>query len=328
MGSATGFDVSVIVPTYNRANLIKETLNTILAQTHPPAEIIVVDDGSTDDTEAVVLGYGSPIRYHKPENGGPSRARNIGVSLARFPWIALCDSDDLWLPTKLERQIRLHTTFPDVEYSFTDFVFVEAGRWLTAAKFASAPSEFWPRPSREAEETIWIYDTQLYDRVLRFQPIFVSTLLISRDRYQRLGGYDETFSRALAEDFEFTLRNAARPPIGALAEPLVGIRRHPGNNSGNLLGVLLGEVRILEHALANHQPPTGTAEIIRDEIEIRRLQAFDLAFATGRLDTARELAPLLGPSEHDLRLRTKLAVARLPTPLAKIVQRLLSAARG
>src|SRR5579872_1896806 len=112
--------VSVVIPTYNRATLIGDTIDSILRQTVPPAEVIVVDDGSTDDTAAVVARYGGAVRYHRIENSGPGVARNIGVSLARSPWIAFCDSDDIWLPIKQERQLRLQALCPEVESSFTD----------------------------------------------------------------------------------------------------------------------------------------------------------------------------------------------------------------
>jgi len=318
--------ISVIVPTYNRAGLIGETLDSILCQTLPPSEVIVVDDGSTDNTESTVAKFGSAVRYHRVENSGPSRARNIGVSLATQHWIALCDSDDLWLPTKLERQMRFHTEFPDVDYSFTDFTIVESGQWLPGSKFDEAERDFWDSPSRRLDRTIWIYDTPLLERILRFQPIFVSTLVLTRDRYRTLHGYDEKFSRALAEDLEFTLRNAIRPPIGVLAEPLVGIRRHPGNNSSYFLGVLLGEIKILEYALATYSDAGAFRHLLEDEIDWRRSLAVDQAFAAGKLDVVRDLAAGLGTQYGSWKLQTKIKIARLPTPLAQIAQRVFVAA--
>jgi len=318
--------ISVIVPTYNRARLIGETLDSILRQTLPPSEVIVVDDGSTDDTESAVAAYGTAVRYHRIENSGPSRARNVGVSLATQPWIALCDSDDLWLPSKLERQMRIHTGFPDVDYSFTDFTIVESGTWLPGSKFDEADPNYWPTPSRRLGPTIWVYDTPLLDRVLEFQPIFVSTLVLTRDRYRGLDGYDENFSRALAEDLEFTLRNAMRPPIGVLAEPLVGIRRHPGNNSSYFLGVLLGEIKILEYALATHSDVAPFRPLLEDQIEWRRSLAVDQAFAAGKLEVVRELATGLGTRHANWRVQTKIKIAHLPPPLARMARRILVAA--
>ena len=102
-----GFDVSVIVPSYNRADLIPQTIHSILNQSHPPAEVIVVDDGSTDDTETVLQQFGSAIKYLRINNAGQARARNIGAEASTSEWIAFCDSDDLWQPNKLSDQVRL-----------------------------------------------------------------------------------------------------------------------------------------------------------------------------------------------------------------------------
>src|SRR5579871_5754982 len=99
-------DVSVIIPCYNRGPLIADTLRSVLGQTHIPAEVIVVDDGSTDNTAEVVAGFPT-VRYERIANSGVCRARNVGVGLARFSWLAFCDSDDLWEPDRLETQFRL-----------------------------------------------------------------------------------------------------------------------------------------------------------------------------------------------------------------------------
>lgn len=98
--------VSVVIPSYNRAYCIADSVRSVLAQTHSDLEVIIVDDGSTDDTESVLASLGDErIRYVRQENAGACVARNHGVDLARGDIIAFHDSDDLWLPTKLERQL-------------------------------------------------------------------------------------------------------------------------------------------------------------------------------------------------------------------------------
>jgi glycosyltransferase involved in cell wall biosynthesis len=323
--------VSLIVPTFNRAPLIGETIESLLTQTVAPAEVIVVDDGSTDDTAAVVNRYGARVRYHRVENTGssnvgPSAARNVGVSLAASPWIAFCDSDDLWLPTKLERQLRLHTLCPTVEFSFTDATCFMSDKWEDASYFARAPVGFWEPQHRVVEDTIWVYEVSLYDRVLRFQPALASTLLMSKRRFERLGGYNERFSQGLSEDLEFVLRNLGEPPIGVLAEPLAGIRRHEANRSRDLFDLWMGQVRILEHALAAHSAAQPFSSLVRDEIQRRRTFAAARAFTSGRLDTVRELAPSIESRYWDWKLRLRVAIATLPMPLARLAQRSLVAA--
>jgi glycosyltransferase involved in cell wall biosynthesis len=96
------FQVSVVVPVFNRAHLIAETLDSILGQTLRPAEVFVVDDGSTDDTAAVLRRYGGAVRSITIASSGVQVARNTGVEAGTAPWIALCDSDDVWRPQYLE----------------------------------------------------------------------------------------------------------------------------------------------------------------------------------------------------------------------------------
>jgi len=324
-------DVSVIVPTFNRAPLIGQTLAAILAQTALPAEVIVADDGSTDDTAAVVQRYGASVRYHRVEPKdarkiGTSAARNLGVSLATSSWIAFCDSDDLWLPAKLERQFRVHALCPAIEHSFSDFSYVVSGEWESPSLFARAPAEFWDAQRHVLEDAIWIYETSLYERVLRFQPVATSTVLISKRRFDALGGYCERFSQGLYEDFEFTLRNVMHPPVGVLAEPQVGIRRHGGNRSGDMLKNWLDQVRVLEYSLATHGVVGACAEALSDEIQKRRVYAAGRAFAAGRLDIVRDSAPAMGRQYRDWKTTIKLAVSALPTPLASALRRALVAA--
>jgi len=317
-------DVSVIIPTYNRANLIGDTLDAILGQTNPPAEIIVVDDGSTDDTAGVVGRYAGAVRYHRIENSGPGAARNTGVSLARGSWIAFCDSDDLWLPTKLERQLRLHTLCPEVECSFTDHARVASGKCPTPSFFTvEVPAELWEQGRRTVDGTIWIYDASFYDRCLRALPMMPSTLLISKRRFQELGGYSPEFSKTLAEDFELNLRIAGNPPVAFLAEPLVAVHRHPGNRSGNPFADWAAQAQCLEYALSHHAAARPFLDLTRQELQRRHTLAVGEAFFLGRFDIVREVAPLVDRSRRDWRTSLKIAIASLPPPLARAARRVL-----
>src|SRR5271168_3299780 len=94
-------DISVVVPTYNRADLLARAVESALAQTIPVREILIVDDGSTDDTERVAAGFAAPVRYIRQANGGVASARNTGIAAAAGEWVAFLDSDDEWVPTKL-----------------------------------------------------------------------------------------------------------------------------------------------------------------------------------------------------------------------------------
>jgi GT2 family glycosyltransferase len=117
--------VSVIIPTFNRARLVALTIDSVLAQTFRDVEVIVIDDGSTDDTPAVLAGYGDRIRSVRQPNRGMNPSRNTGIELARGKYLALLDSDDLWEPWKLELDLSLLGRFPDAAFVFSDFAIMK-----------------------------------------------------------------------------------------------------------------------------------------------------------------------------------------------------------
>jgi len=123
--------VSVVIPTYNRAEVVRASIESVLAQTHRNIEVIVVDDGSRDHTRQVVESYGDPVRYVYQANAGVSAARNTGFVHARGEFVALLDSDDQFLPWKLEAQLRVLERHPEVGMVWTDMTAVnEHGRVL------------------------------------------------------------------------------------------------------------------------------------------------------------------------------------------------------
>lgn len=120
--------VSVVIPCYNGAPFLRETLKSALAQTVPPLEIIVVDDGSTDDSVAIGESFGSPVRVLRQSNQGESVARNVGIREARGDWIALLDADDLWSPEKTARQLEAVSQNPDCACVYSDFYLLVDGQ--------------------------------------------------------------------------------------------------------------------------------------------------------------------------------------------------------
>ena len=118
--------VSVIIPTYNRATLVCKAIDSVLEQTFGDHEILVIDDGSTDGTESAVAGYGQRVRYFWQDNRGMSAARNRGIDLARGEYLALLDSDDLWMPFKLELMVSVLDRFPEAGFAFSNFSHLHA----------------------------------------------------------------------------------------------------------------------------------------------------------------------------------------------------------
>ncbi len=280
-------EISVVVPSFNRAAFLPETLESIRSQTHPPAEVIVVDDGSKDNTEEVVRPFRPLVKYCRIENSGVCRARNVGVSMSHAAWLAFCDSDDVWYPQKLARQVRLIESAPEVEFVFTNFATRVGHEVLPGSKFDALPPGYWDVRKRLVGPDLIVLDEVFYAHVLRAQPVFPSTVLLSRLLFERKGGFDESLGRNVSEDLEFTLRCLEGKPTGVVMTPLVQIRKHAGNLSADPMRSLIDEIAILSIALERHPTARLCRDMIATEIARRRHVAADFAFRRGDLDLAR-----------------------------------------
>jgi GT2 family glycosyltransferase len=233
--------VSVIIPTYNRAYVLGDALRSVLAQTYRPLEVIVVDDGSTDNTEEVVRAFGDDVRYVRQENAGCPTARNVGFTLARGEFIALLDSDDRWLPWKIALQVAFMQRHPDVGMVWTGMSAVTddgkrvADRHLRVAYRAwhgLRPGDIMQHagtvgdlgvalPPRWAKESAWVGD--IFAQLIRGNIVHTPTTLLRRERVHGTGGYDESLARG-GEDFDFHLRTAVQGPVGFLDLPTMEYR--------------------------------------------------------------------------------------------------------
>jgi len=195
------FAVSVIIPTYNRKSWLAQALNSVLRQTLPAAEIIVIDDGSTDGTGKWIGETFPGIIYHWQPQQGPAAARNRGAQLASADWLAFLDSDDRWLPQKLEKQRDFLSAHPDYECVYTDEIWIRSGRRVNQAK-------------RHRK-----YGGRIYLHCLPLCVISPSSILMARRLWDALGGFDPNLPAC--EDYDLWLRLAARFPVGYLDEPLI-----------------------------------------------------------------------------------------------------------
>ncbi len=201
----TAHRVSCIVPVFNGERFLAEALDSILLQTRPPDEIIVVDDGSTDDTGRIARGLGQAIRYMRQDNAGPAAARNTGVAIAGGDFMAFLDADDLWLPTKLERQLARFEARPDLEFCVTHL------------------RNFW-MPELAAEERA--FRDQPFAQPL---PAFVfDTLLARRSVFDVVGPGNEALRVGSDVDW-FVRAREARLVHELLPEVYVRRRLHQGN---------------------------------------------------------------------------------------------------
>jgi glycosyltransferase involved in cell wall biosynthesis len=204
--------VSVVIPTYNRSCLVVESVASALAQTMPPAEIIVVDDGSTDDTQVQLLRFGDRIHYAHQQNLGVSAARNHGIRLATSRWVAFLDSDDVWHPRKLERQLEVleqHT-----------------GLGLLGTSVFPWPLSAFPQLPSESPGAVSFVP---WDWLVVKNYLATSSVLARRDFLLRAGDFDSRLHGP--EDRDMWLRIAELAAVANLDLPLTGYRVVPGSVS-------------------------------------------------------------------------------------------------
>jgi glycosyltransferase involved in cell wall biosynthesis len=319
-------DVSVVIPSYNRADLLPFTLDAVLAQTLPPREVIVVDDGSQDNSLAVLARYQPKVRVIRIENAGSLVARNVGLRTARAPTVAFCDSDDLWCSDFLQRMAALWCAEPRTKVAYSNFRIVRARDWENDTKFDAAPSGYWNGLHHIAED-MGFFDQPIVDRLIRWQPFFQSALVVDRGAMLAAGGWDEGVGRIVGDDFGTVLRLGELHPFGVIFTPLVGIRKHTGNFSASVRAMNLGDAAILEYALASRPSLQPYAASIRDSAHRRRSNALDSAFVDEDFAAVRTIYQSLPAQYRSERAKLKHLVASLPGPLAAPIARIAQAIR-
>ncbi len=209
MSSEAALDsVSVVITAYNSGQWISLTLQSVLDQARPANEVIVVDDGSTDNTAKVVRKYADRVRYVPQDRRGQPAARNRGIRAAGGHWIAFCDADDLWHRRKLEAQIGLLQSHP---YAW---VACDAG-WID---LDGNPAEVSAPQMRQGDV---------------LEPLFLgnfiksATPLVRRDVFEQVGYFEEAPEARIGEDWDMWLRIAARYPLGVVPQRLTTVRLHP-----------------------------------------------------------------------------------------------------
>ena len=230
--------VSIVLPTYNRLPLLRSAVQSVSAQTFGDWELIVVDDGSTDETreylEAIDDVRVRPVWLE--HRGDLTSARSAGVRHACGEWVAFLDSDDLWLPDKLASQLRWLAAHPTCRWSYTGYSLIDAdGRPL-------------PERSRLFRRPVsgYMLELMLSSGITPAIP----TILVQRALVEEIGGFDETLP--IRSDFDFTLRLAARSEACGVRENLAFIREHAGRTTAHLRAVdlYIDQERIFRKAAA------------------------------------------------------------------------------
>jgi len=193
--------VSVIIPTYNRSKLLPRAIKSVQRQNYSPLEIILVDDGSKDNTKELIETDYPEIRYMHQENLGISAARNLGISAAKGEWISFLDSDDEWLPDKLGKQINALADHPELKICHTNEIWIRNGKRVNPKNIHKK------------------YGGEIYDKCLPLCIISPSAVIMHKEIFQDFGFFDTDL--AACEDYDMWLRICAYLPVLYLPKPLI-----------------------------------------------------------------------------------------------------------
>jgi len=227
--------ISVVIPAYNASKFITDTIRSVLAQTLPADEVLVIDDGSTDNTAAIAASFGPPVRVIRTPNSRLPATRNLGVREAKSEWIAFLDADDIWEPNKLERQMQALSRSPEADLCYTGrIVLVQRGDSARLGDVVPVP------PAAKIEQEL--------QKQCKFPP---SCVVIRRSAFLAVGGHDASFD--YVEDWELWLRLLkAGVKFIDCPEPLLQYRVSSENKSSHAMSMLEGADRVYRMHIMLH----------------------------------------------------------------------------
>lgn len=286
--------VSAVIPAYNAAKHLPETLASVREQSRPVDEIVVVDDGSDDDTARVARSHGVRVVEHE-SNRGVSAARNTGIRAARNDWVALLDADDLWKPEKTARQVEIARSLPDARVIFSDEEHVRDGDVLLP-RFLGQHEPYRRVSKTRVGDSAYRLDRASFGRALfPGNCLKPSTLLLHRELFDQVGGFDERFTApdsaiGTCEDQDFALRLTVHADPVVVEEPLVTYRRREGSLSSNRIGLQLGFAYLADKVLAEpDRYPAGAPDYFRRRRPHALRRAAVLCMHRGAFDRASTL---------------------------------------
>lgn len=296
--------VSVVIPCYNASKTLAATLKSVLAQSYRPIEVVVVDDGSTDDSVAIARSFAPAVTVVVQKNGGPASARNEGIRHCKGEYIAFADADDLWLPEKLAVQVPVAAAFgvPALVFSAVERVRNDGETHIKRVSSDLLPITY---------ATLWRSNSITTSTVLAHTSVFDDCL------------FDEDPAIQGAEDFDLWLRVTDRHLIGYIDTPLAVYRiSEQGHNRSNLERSFAAVGRMY----AKHLPLAakygiGPTEIAAKEFELNKLCGIRLLHV-GQYEVARRrLARAWSANRLDPGVLFYSVLAHLPLPLLELMRR-------
>jgi glycosyltransferase involved in cell wall biosynthesis len=264
--------ISVIIPTYNCEKYISEAIGSVLLQTCTDYEIIVIDDGSTDKTRDIVKNKFPEVRYFYISNQGVSRARNYGIRRALGEYIAFLDADDLWLPEKLEKQLKLFQSDQELALIFTEERIFDTNGFMDG------------KISKKKR----LMKGDVVKNIFLFSNVTTSTVMVKRHVFQETGYFEENLKAA--EDDNMWMRIALKFRIHLLDEVLVHYRwteNSLSRTASNLLSGVLKNLELIENKYPELSERLGRASIRRKKSDIYSSHGYYL-FSNGCYTSARQ----------------------------------------
>ncbi|MEW6620095.1 MAG: glycosyltransferase, partial [bacterium] len=234
--------ISIIIPTYNAENFLPQAINSVVEQTYQDIEIIVVDDGSTDNTKRIIEPFMDKIYYIYKDNGGSASARNVGIKSAKGEYIAFLDADDIWLPQKLELQINLFRQCQEIDWIHTNLMLIDESGNIIGV--------------RRVSDTL---SGNIFKTLFMENWVLTSSVMVKKDCFKMIGMFDEALSRT--EDYDFWLRLAHHYKCGYLEQPLVKYRIHPTQKIKKIDRLFFDEKAIIEKTIQNFPEIAGKSKL-------------------------------------------------------------------
>ena len=286
--------VSVIIPTYNRADYLKLALKSVLEQTYKNIEVIVADDGSTDNTAEVVADFNDPrIKYFYQKNTGlPAATRNLGLQEASGELIAFLDSDDMWLPKKLEIQVEYLHKHPE-------YFLVYSNAWIINENGVRDGLLLKSGSFKEGE---------IFEELVKTNFIPQLTILMKRDVFEKVGFLNEDPFIIAAEDYEYLLRVSLYYKIGFIKEPLAMYRKHSVN-----LHLTINGARVAQKILssqANDSSVPNKNKILERIYELYLYSAIYNWKNSAKLDAIEDLKKYLVWSVRTFKIKSVMKTVR------------------
>lgn len=305
--------VSVVIPVYNGARFLSQAIDSVLAQTYPAVEVVVVDDGSTDDSRALIAGYGDRIVAVHQNNGGVARARNAGIRAGRGELVAFLDQDDWWRPEKIAAQVRVFQSDPGIGLVHTGVAHYDqrAQAFVGRLNPHDAPHQLVGR---------------CYERLLLGNGIYNATVMVRRTALDAVGHFDASIAGNTVADYELWLRLARRFTLAYVPDELAVFRLHADQGTWKRRDMLAAELRVLEQALADPAPAhpaamAGRLAQLLEELGVAHLDAGDSRAARPCFARALGAAP-------SLRRAGLWAASLLPVPVVGGLRRAWSGLRA